>query len=359
MASLTVAGATKRFGPKTVLDQVSLGAADGEFVALLGPSGCGKSTLLRLIAGFERLDEGRIEIGGEVVSGAGHHVPTEARRLGMVFQSYALWPHMSVAENVAFALEVQQVPADDRKTRVGAALETVGLSALAGRRPADLSGGQRQRVALARTLAVRARIVLLDEPLANLDANLRERMQEEFRRIHRESGRTMIFVTHDQAEALALADRVAVMMEGRLRQVDRPRALYDRPADPDVARFIGRGSVIPVTCHAVAEGRAEVAVGAATLRLRAGPAVRPGMAAASLRPEACRIVSPAQADGAPRAQVRSSRFTGPAQIAVVALEDGQGSEILALADSDRALQPGATVAIDITDGWVLPPATGA
>lgn len=354
MASLTLAEVTKHFGRKAVLRDVSLRVEEGAFMALLGPSGCGKSTLLRLVAGFERVDRGEIALDGRTVSSATVHVPTEARKLGMVFQSYALWPHMSVFENVAFALDVAGIAPKVRRARVEQALETVGLGALAARRPADLSGGQRQRVALARTLAARARIILLDEPLANLDANLRESMQEEFRRLHRETGATMVFVTHDQAEALALADQVAVMMEGQLRQIAAPRALYDRPADADVARFIGRGAIVEVLCLAAGEDWAEVAIGPSRLRLRAGPGAQPGPAQASLRPEGCRLV--ADAPGHPgllRAHVRMVRFTGPAQLVSVSLRDLPECTLLATAAKDQQIAPGMEMAIAVDDGWVL------
>ena len=353
MASLSIEGATKRFGPKVALDGVSLGVEDGAFLALLGPSGCGKSTLLRAVAGFERLDGGTIRLGDELVSGPGTHVPTERRRLGMVFQSYALWPHMSVAGNVAFALEVQGLPAAERRSRVARALDTVGLAELADRRPAALSGGQRQRVALARTLAAEPRVVLLDEPLANLDAHLRETMQEEFRRFHRESGATMVFVTHDQAEALALADRVAVLMDGRLVQVDAPEALYERPADAEVARFVGRGALVPVRIEGVGPGRARAALAGRVLELRAPPGLVPGGATACLRPEACRVLAEG-AEGVP-ARVRSVRYTGPVRVVALELEDGGATPIGAVAPAELALEPGRRVTVDVRDGWVLPP----
>ena len=354
MASLTVEAATRRFGPKLALDGVSLRVEDGAFLALLGPSGCGKSTLLRAVAGFERLDGGTIRLGDEIVSGPGTHVPTERRRLGMVFQSYALWPHMSVAGNVAFALEVQGLPAAERRSRVARALDTVGLTDLADRRPAALSGGQRQRVALARTLAAEPRVVLLDEPLANLDANLRETMQEEFQRFHRESGATMVFVTHDQAEALALADRVAVLMDGRLMQVDAPAALYERPADAEVARFIGRGALVAVRIERVEAGRAHAVLAGRAVRLRAPPGLVRGDATACLRPEACRV-GPEGADGVP-ARVRAVRYTGPAQAVTLALENDRSTTVGAIAPPEMTLEPGRRVVLDVRDGWVLPTA---
>jgi iron(III) transport system ATP-binding protein len=357
MARLSIEGAVKRFGQKTAIDRVSLEARDGEFVALLGPSGCGKSTLLRLVAGFERMDAGAIRFDGRTVSGEGAHVPTERRRLGMVFQSYALWPHMTVAQNVAFALEVQGLDAESRRSRVERALATVGLAGFGARRPDGLSGGQRQRVALARTLAAKPGIVLLDEPLANLDANLREAMQDEFRRFHRESGATLLFVTHDQAEALALADRVAVMIDGRLRQVDAPAALYDRPADAEVARFIGRGAVVPVQCVAAGADWAEVVLAGARLRLRAGPDAAPGPAAAALRPDRLRVAPYGDGHGLP-ARVEHVRFTGPSRLVTLALEDEAASRVQATAGREAELAPGDRVRVVVEDGWLLPRRNG-
>lgn len=352
MADLKLTGISKRFNDKLVVNDVSLQVSDGEFFALLGPSGCGKSTLLRLIAGFERLDAGCIEIDGEQVSGPHVHIATESRALGMVFQSYALWPHMTVAENVGFALEVQGIPVRQRRVRILHALEVVGLQDFAERRPAELSGGQRQRVALARTLAAQARIILLDEPLANLDANLRESMQDEFRRLHRESGATMVFVTHDQAEALALADRVAVMMSGRFRQIDSPIALYARPLDEDIARFIGRGSVAAAQCLKVMPGKAVISLAETQLELRADTRVKTGPALASLRPEDCHI-HPINSAQAIKAEVVATRFTGPAQLVTVRLCNAPNITILATAPSDLVFNEGDRVGLSIQDGWVL------
>ncbi|MGL5448506.1 MAG: ABC transporter ATP-binding protein, partial [Rhabdaerophilum sp.] len=244
MARLKLDGVTKRFGTHKAVDQVSMVVEDGEFVAVLGPSGCGKTTLLRLVAGFDTLGEGTITIGDRIVSGPAGHVPPEDRRMGIVFQSYALWPHMSVAENVAYALKVQGVPPALRALRVNSAIETVGLTSFQDRRPASLSGGQRQRVALARCLAMEPTMVLLDEPLANLDVHLRASMEDEFATFHKRTGTTMFYITHDQAEAMALADRIAVMDHGRLLQLATPSLLYREPANEIVARFIGAGMIL-------------------------------------------------------------------------------------------------------------------
>jgi iron(III) transport system ATP-binding protein len=223
------------FGANKVLDNINVAVQPGEFFALLGPSGCGKSTLLRLIAGFNRAQSGRVRVAGEDIT----DVPPWKRNVGMVFQSYALWPHMSVAQNVAFGLEEKRLPREAVRRGVSKALELVGLSELAERKPGQISGGQQQRVALARTLAIEPRVLLLDEPLSNLDAKLRHRMRRELVSLQRRLGITTIFVTHDQEEALTTADRLAVMDRGVIQQVGAPMDLFDAPASRFVAEFIG------------------------------------------------------------------------------------------------------------------------
>jgi len=233
MDAVTLSAVTKRFAGKIAVDRVDLDVAAGEFMALLGPSGCGKTTLLRLLAGFEAPDAGTIKIGSRIVAQAGQAtVPPEARGVGMVFQSYALWPHMNVRENVEYALKVRGMARDARNHRVERALTVVGLPDRAAAMPETLSGGQRQRVALARCIAMEPSVILMDEPLANLDVHLRDSLQAEFHRLHRELGATILYITHDQAEAMALADRVAVMHDGRIQQIAAPRRLYAEPATP-------------------------------------------------------------------------------------------------------------------------------
>ena len=223
------------YGRTPVLRAINITIEPGEFFALLGPSGSGKSTLLRLIAGFIHAQSGRILIGGEDVS----RVPPWKRDIGMVFQNYALWPHMTVAENVAFGLEERRLPRDAVRTRVQAALELVGLQDYGARRPGQLSGGQQQRVAVARTIAIEPKVLLLDEPLSNLDAKLRVHMRSELLALQRKLGITTIFVTHDQEEALSISDRVAVLDGGVIQQVGTPMDLYDRPANRFIADFVG------------------------------------------------------------------------------------------------------------------------
>lgn len=258
---LTLTAVSKRFDRFQALDAVSLAIPDGAFLALLGPSGCGKTTLLRLIAGLEVPDDGEIRFDDDVVAGETAFVSPERRRIGMVFQSYALWPTMSVRGNIEFGLKVAKLSATERAARIDEVLDVVGLRGLGDRRPHELSGGQRQRVALARSLATRPKLILLDEPLANLDAHLRETMLTEFRRIHSLTGATFVFVTHDQDEAMAVATHVAVMDRGRLEQLGTPEELYRRPASPMVARFIGRGRTLPVKVVKSEGGRTRVMLG--------------------------------------------------------------------------------------------------
>ncbi|MFA4943478.1 MAG: ABC transporter ATP-binding protein [Lentisphaeria bacterium] len=238
---ITIANVSCAFGDVRAVDGVSLSIADGELFFLLGASGCGKTTLLRAIAGFQGLQGGTIHFGDEEMT----HVPPHRRNTGLMFQGYALWPHLTVAENVAFGLEQRGVPKAELAVRVRRALEQVRIADLAERKPNQLSGGQQQRVALARTLVVQPAVLLLDEPLANLDAQLRLEMRTEIRRLCKESGLTAVYVTHDQKEALSMADRLAVMEQGRLRQVGAPREVYRRPADAFVAGFIGEVAFFP------------------------------------------------------------------------------------------------------------------
>ena len=223
------------YGATWVLRDISLSVEPGEFFALLGPSGSGKSTLLRLIAGFSRQQAGRLLIGGKDVAG----IPPWKRNVGMVFQNYALWPHMTVAQNVAFGPEERRLPREDVRRKTEAALDLVGLSGFGMRRPNQLSGGQQQRVALARTLAVEPQVLLLDEPLSNLDAKLRIQMRRELLRLHKRLGITTLFVTHDQEEALTICDRIAVMDQGVIQQIGTPVELFDRPDNRFVAQFVG------------------------------------------------------------------------------------------------------------------------
>ena len=240
MAAIDIAGVSKSFAGRQVLAELDLQIANGELICLLGPSGCGKTTLLRILAGFIAADAGSIRVAGQDVT----KLAASARRMGMVFQSYSLFPNMTVLDNVRFGPRVAGRPKAEQLARAGELLELVGLSSHAGKYPHQLSGGQQQRVALARALAMQPQVLLLDEPLSALDAKVRLQLREEIRRIQRETGVTTVLVTHDQEEALSIADRVAVMHDGRLLQIASPATIYRQPADGFVARFIGAGAVL-------------------------------------------------------------------------------------------------------------------
>ncbi|SFX34060.1 iron(III) transport system ATP-binding protein [Paracoccus pantotrophus] len=347
MAAIEMEAVVRAFGATRAVDGVSLAVPPGAFLALLGPSGCGKTTLLRLIAGLERPDAGRIALGGRLVAGPGRFVAPEARGLGMVFQSYALWPHMTVAGNIRFGLRIQRLSRAEERARIGEALEMVGLSGMADRRPHQLSGGQRQRVALARSLAVRPGLILLDEPLANLDAHLRETMLAEFRRIHAALRTTFVFVTHDQDEAMAVAGLVGVMNAGRLEQLASPADLYRRPATPMVARFVGRGRTVPVQVLGRSGGLCRIALQGRVVAVPGDAPPGPGWLC--LRPRDLA----ATAGGGLRARVLDHRFQGGGHLVTAALEhveDG-GTVDFTL---PRPPHPGETVELALTGGWILP-----
>ena len=276
MARLELNHLSKRYGDHAVVADVTLDVADGEFLVLLGPSGCGKTTTLRMIAGFVEPSDGTARIGGVDVT----YLPPWRRNTGMVFQSYALFPHMTVAENVAFGLEMRKVARPEIATRAREALRLVQLEGYADRLPRQLSGGQQQRVALARVLAIRPDVLLLDEPLSNLDAKLREEVRVEIRELQRQLGLTTVMVTHDQEEALTVADRLVVMAEGEIRQIGSQRDLYERPANRFVAGFVGRSTFLQG--RVTTPGTFETAGG---LSLQCRPDATPGRAALALRPE--------------------------------------------------------------------------
>jgi iron(III) transport system ATP-binding protein len=288
MTSVDLQHISKRFGETTALADIDLKIEAGELFFLLGPSGCGKSTLLRIIAGLTEPTSGRVFFNDRDVTPLG----TDKRNAVMCFQSYALWPHMTVEENVRFGLEVRKTPAAEQARRVAEAIRLVQLEALAQRKPNQLSGGQQQRVALARALVVHPDCLLLDEPLSNLDAKLRLDMRAEIRRICRASGLTAIYVTHDQKEALSIADRMAVLNKGLIEQVGRPQDLYLRPGNVFVANFMGETNFLQGTVRGAPDGRVEVQTGLGTVVSSVPPAspVRAGDAVTiSLRPETIRI----------------------------------------------------------------------
>jgi ABC-type sugar transport system ATPase subunit len=293
MAELELRGVTKRFGAHVVIEELSLRVADGEFVILLGPSGCGKSTLLRIVAGLEAPTAGEVRIGGEAVT----DLPPSRRDIAMVFQSYALYPHMTVRENLAFGLTMRRTPRPTIEARIAEAARLLDIEALLDRRPAALSGGERQRVAMGRAIVRKPKLFLFDEPLSNLDAALRASMRLELKRLHRRLGATLLYVTHDQVEAMTLGDRIAVMDRGRLRQVDAPARLYERPADPFVAGFIGHPAMTLLEGTVERCGDAwRFRSGALVLEipaLREPPAAPPVRATLGIRPEDIRLDPPA------------------------------------------------------------------
>jgi iron(III) transport system ATP-binding protein len=244
MSKLSLIGLGKSFGPVSAVADVNLSLRPGEFVSLLGPSGCGKTTTLRMIAGFMKPSAGRIEVDGKVISSSSSVVAPERRGMSMIFQSYAIWPNMTVGENVAFGLKLRRLSSAVINERLDRILDTVRLRSLKDRYPAELSGGQQQRVALARAIVIEPEVLLLDEPLSNLDANLREEMRSEIRRLHDAFKITTVYVTHDQAEAMVTSDRIVVMNHGRIEQVDDPVTLYKAPKSRFVAAFIGRTNLV-------------------------------------------------------------------------------------------------------------------
>jgi iron(III) transport system ATP-binding protein len=324
MTRLRVDAVTLRYGGFTAVDRVSFVVEPGELVAIVGPSGCGKTSLLRLIAGFERPDSGSIRIDETVVASRDEFIEPERRRVGLIFQQPALFPHMTVEENIAFGVK------DDRKNRVLRALELVDLSAMRTRKPHQLSGGQQQRVALARTLAARPRIVLLDEPFANLDARLRDDLRAEVRQILHDEKMTSILVTHDQGEALSIASRVGVMTGGVLRQFDTPSRIYERPASTDVARFLGDGQLF----------RTEVRNGVALLAFgEMRIAESDGEIEILIRPEDLQVDSSSPHRGV----VRATHFFGHDQLVDCVMKDGARARIRC-ASCDR-FEPGDEIGI--------------
>lgn len=346
MTHIQIDGITKAFNGAKALNDVSLDLASGSFTALLGASGCGKTTLLRLIAGFERPDEGQILFNGRAMSDAGAVVPPEERNVGVVFQSYALWPHLSVAGNVAYPLQTRGVKKAEIDRRVAEALDVVELGGFGARDTADLSGGQRQRVALARCLVAEADVIVFDEPLANLDVHLRAAMLETFRQVHRTTGRTIVYVTHDQSEALALADRVAVMDRGRVLQFSAPEVLYRQPQTTTVARFIGRGSVISADVAPLAPGKARATCGDATFEARSEGGAT-GKADVLLRPEGLRLAD--MGAGGIAGTVSRVTYHGAAYEIEVSVAGG-----LVIVDHPTALGSGAPVRVAVDDAWVVP-----
>jgi putative spermidine/putrescine transport system ATP-binding protein len=330
---------TRVYGTLRALDGLTLHIEPGEMVALLGPSGCGKTTALRILAGLDEATSGSVSVGGRDLTG----VPANKRDMGMVFQAYSLFPHLTVLDNVAFGLKLRGESTSERRSRAGDMLELVGLTEHRDKYASQLSGGQQQRVALARALAIRPSVLLLDEPLSALDAKVRVQLRDEIRRVQQEVGTTTLFVTHDQEEALAIADRVGVMREGRLEQVAAPIELYTRPATPFVAEFVGLNNKLPAE---VSAGTADV-LGARVPVLEGS--IPSGRGLAMVRPESVTVA----ADPEGGARVASIGFLGP--FSRVHLTTGDGAAVVAQMASARAreLRVGDRVSLSVEPSGVL------
>jgi iron(III) transport system ATP-binding protein len=320
VASVELKGLTKRYGSVAVVDNVSQHIEHGSLVCLLGPSGCGKTTTLRLIAGFVEPSAGEIYVGSKLLSSAARTVPPERRNMSMIFQSYALWPHMTVAENVGYGLKLRKLDRGVIAQKVKAMLTTTKLDVLADRYPGELSGGQQQRVALARALIVEPETLLLDEPLSNLDANLREEMRFEVRRLHDQYRYTTVYVTHDQSEAMTAADVIAVMNAGRIEQVGSPQDIYDRPRSEFVARFIGSSNVL----KGGSRDSSHIAFAGTTLRVNGATLPARGEMAISIRPHDIAIAAsrPAVSENIVAATVVRQVFLGSSRDYLVEVDGG-------------------------------------
>jgi iron(III) transport system ATP-binding protein len=331
MSRLELIDLTKRFGAQIAVDALNLTVESGMLVSLLGPSGCGKTTTLRLVSGFTVPDGGSIHVAGKQVSSAAGVVPPERREMSMIFQSYALWPHLTVAENIAYGLKLRRLSRADIERRVRGILETMQLLPYEARYPAELSGGQQQRIGLARALVVEPKILLLDEPLSNLDTNLREDMRHEIRRLHDRFHYTTIYVTHDQSEAMTTSDLIAVMRDGKIEQAGSPGDIYERPETEFVARFIGSTNIL--------RGRRAGTRGADCDRLRltceTGDFPEDGSAIVSIRPH--RIVLGAPAPDGAQGIVERAVYLGAQRHYIVALDSGTKLQVLTSADTDVAV----------------------
>jgi iron(III) transport system ATP-binding protein len=343
VASVELRGLVKRYGPLAVVDDVSLTIEHGRLVCLLGPSGCGKTTTLRLIAGFVEPSAGEIRVGEQVISSPSRTLPPERRNMSMIFQSYALWPHMTVAQNVAYGLELRKVDRETVKSKLKAILETTHLEQLAERYPGELSGGQQQRVALARALIVEPETLLLDEPLSNLDANLREEMRFEVRRLHDEYRYTTVYVTHDQSEAMTTADVIAVMNQGKIEQAGSPEEIYDRPRSEFVARFIGSSNVV----KGKALDESHLSFSGCTLRCTGAKLVPGSDGAVAIRQHAVRLWAgkPDKVENVVPGTVTRQVFLGASRDYMV--ETADGTQVRVVAGPNENIPQGSAVWLDM------------
>jgi iron(III) transport system ATP-binding protein len=349
MAFIDIAGIDKRFGSFQALSNVSLSIDERQFITFLGPSGCGKTTMLRVLAGFLRPDRGSVRVGGELLSSPDAVVMPELRRMGMVFQNYAVWPHMTVFENVAFGLRIAKVAVRELDERVARVLAAVGLEGLEKRHPGQLSGGQQQRVALARSLVTEPAILLLDEPLSNLDAKLRERMRTELKMLQRRTGITFIYVTHDQAEAMALSDKIVVFNKGAVQQVGSPRDVYERPANLFVADFMGLVNKLAGTLVSRQDNLARVRIGEQTIDAQASEGLNAatGAVIVAIRPEAIHLDDNDAGAGANhlRGTIVESAFLG--NIIDHQIDIGGGALVRVQGDRWQNYAPGTAVRLTV------------
>lgn len=353
MTAIRIESLRKRFGRTVAVDGIDLEIPSGDLFFLLGPSGCGKTTLLRMLAGFVTPNEGRILFDGRDVTGT----PAERRECGMVFQSYALWPHLSVFENVAFGLKVRKVGKGEISARVGRALESVRMNGLEERKPTELSGGQQQRVALARAMVIEPKVLLLDEPLSNLDAKLRLEMRSEIRHLCADRGLTAVYVTHDQEEALSMADGMVVLRDGRSMQEGAPRDLYRRPTNRFVADFLGESNFIDAEVESVEGGVAALQTPAGPLRSTAFDREAPPRAGVtlSIRPEAMRIVADGDSAGGNRLRgtLRSTMYLGKVAQHLVEIEGDTPPVKVLQADPEHLPPIGTEVTLAVEEGSVV------
>jgi iron(III) transport system ATP-binding protein len=347
MAAVEIRALCKSYGSTVVVDGVDLRIEHGQLVCLLGPSGCGKTTTLRLLAGFLEPDGGEIVVGGRRLSSPGRVVPPERRNMSMIFQSYAVWPHMTVFDNVAYGLKLRGLARSTIQERVRGILDLVRMEQLADRYPGELSGGQQQRVALARALVVEPETLLLDEPLSNLDAHLREEMRFEIRRLHEQYKITTVYVTHDQSEAMVIADRIAVMNQGCIEQVGTGEEIYERPRTEFVARFIGQTNLLPGT---LASEPGLVTLRGGVLRTADAQAASPGASVAvSIRPSDIAILPGVSGNGADtnvlKGKVLRAYYLGASRDYQVEVADAEGLCLRVVAPPDVTIGPGEAVTL--------------
>lgn len=341
--AISIENVVKRFGKDTVINGLSLDIKPGEFFTLLGPSGCGKTTLLRMIIGFNSIEGGQIKIDGKIIN----NIPTNKRNMGMVFQNYAIFPHMSVKDNIAFGLKNRKVPKDEIEKKVDEILKVVKIDHLKNRMPQKLSGGQQQRIALARAIVIHPEVLLMDEPLSNLDAKLRTEMRNAIKQIQQQVGITTVYVTHDQEEALAVSDRIAVMNAGVIQQIDTPKNIYQRPANIFVSTFIGLSNIIDGMLENGGNGKAAVRIGGYRFQMNN---IRKDCQTncpvkVSVRPEEF-IINRETEEGIP-VVVKNSVFLGVATHYFVETKEGQEIEVIQNSDLEELIPNGAKIHLKV------------